>query len=136
MSYTVRLGTENRTWYFHSGLGVFNWGSSSRDVAQDAMGWQRESMDAIGRGNRLRIALSISNDGFRLELPYWIVLVTSAVPIVLRGLRRMVVANRRWHLEDCARRGVCAVCGYDLRATPERCPECGRGLPHEADVTQ
>jgi len=53
-----------------------------------------------------------------LVLPLWAgVVLFAAPPAVL--FRRRLRALRH------ARRGLCARCGYDLRETPECCPECG-----------
>jgi hypothetical protein len=52
----------------------------------------------------------------------WIVFGTPAVWLVFWSSRRLIGRRRRrWGTTGC-----CTACGYDLRATPNRCPECGR----------
>ena len=55
-------------------------------------------------------------------VPYWaLFLLTAALPALYLVLWRR--GRRR------SRTGLCPTCGYDLRATPERCPECGTEVP-------
>ena len=49
-------------------------------------------------------------------VPTWAVAVATAIPPALWLRRR---------LKRPTRPGLCRHCGYDLRATPGRCPECG-----------
>jgi hypothetical protein len=63
-----------------------------------------------GQQNRLRL--------IQVTFPHWLlILLTAIIPAV-----RLAVAMRARRRRSTGR---CKTCGYDLRATPERCPECG-----------
>jgi hypothetical protein len=50
--------------------------------------------------------------------PWVYVTAMATVCPALLCLRNLTSSRR-------GKRGLCPVCGYDLRATPDRCPECG-----------
>ncbi len=64
---------------------------------------------------------------FILRMPHWFVVLLAAILPAWRfgGFARR---RRRYRLEH----GLCVHCGYDLRGTPERCPECGTPAPARA----
>jgi hypothetical protein len=78
--------------------------------------WSRES-DLFVHGDRTPILESRT-----WVVPYWsLVAATGWVPAIAL-FRRWGRSRRRrqWAAANC-----CRACGYDLRATPSFCPECG-----------
>ncbi len=74
----------------------------------------------------IKVSDGTTTPGFFIAFPYWPVTVLSLAGALL-CIWSQVRCRRR------ARRGLCPRCGYDLRASPERCPECGtRVIPATA----
>ncbi|HEX4794315.1 MAG TPA: hypothetical protein VH370_11015 [Humisphaera sp.] len=86
-----------------------------------------EKLLRIAAGLFVAIALTLGIGSLAIGLTFlffptggymWLFLL---VPLFF-AVRRL---QRRRQIHDWEREGLCPNCGYDLRATPDRCPEFG-----------
>ena len=116
------------------------WGSQSSDEMLNDHGWQWEDAPAGAIADELAEAPPsfLSRCGFaayRIKThspytasnlymviaPWWFLSAfTAAMPLYV-----LLALLRRRYMRGTSNARLCAICGYDLRATPNRCPECG-----------
>jgi hypothetical protein len=96
------------------------WSHNSRPAAEARLAWS-----GGGLWGRLGFKWEVAHPPRRFDevmrevtFPIWPIAVLIAIPPLmwLRRLRRLRYRTRR---------GLCLACGYDLRGSAERCPECG-----------
>src|SRR4051794_30431501 len=64
----------------------------------------------------------------QIIVPWWFLFLC----VSLSPARVLVLlASRFRHWQEVRHRGCCPRCGYDLRASPDRCPECGTPVSRE-----
>jgi hypothetical protein len=154
-SYVSTFSVGRRTWQFGSaqtvvlretGLasarGRLALGTRTRQLLAGATGgqvqqsvqWYWRGRSALGDDARARdwygplgfefgfslAGRGLGRNGWTLYLPYWFLCLITAAPPAFRVAR--AARKRRQARRDL---NLCRRCGYDLRATPGRCPECG-----------
>jgi hypothetical protein len=105
------------------GLATTNVGEGIYSPGWNYNAWSRPS---YGRGgwpqssfwNRHGFVFTKAELFTGILVPAWLLV---SIFLSLPSVRFIVFCVRRRRIQ----RGGCATCGYDLRATPDRCPECG-----------
>jgi hypothetical protein len=60
-----------------------------------------------------------------VRVSWWLIALLAAL---LPAVRLARFSATRLQLRRRLRAGLCPACGYDVRASPRRCPECGLNL--------
>jgi hypothetical protein len=120
----IHVGRGSRTWNPEFGTfdlePAFSWSTranESRFTVPGASFWRRLGF-SYQRTRSFSSILSYSFNSDDVVLPFWAIAVATAL------LPACFVAARRTARRHC-RLSLCPICGYDIRASPERCPECG-----------
>ena len=86
--------------------GLFGWDHSTEYFGLHISSWSHTNLD------------SVTSSWILLCVPFWwLFIITSFLPTC------WAIRTLRWRRRRPC--GLCPTCGYDLRATPGRCPECG-----------
>jgi hypothetical protein len=90
----------------------------SKDITATAS-WLPSPWDEIGfdLGEFSRNSGESKTSGYRARVPFWCVCGALAIHPI-----RLVMARHKRERRRSA--GLCVNCGYDIRASPTRCPEC------------
>jgi hypothetical protein len=140
---SIPAGGSDRGYGYHSGMGVVTARRlvTSRAIGADQAEHESRPVTDVDRSSHRQWLEAETWHGFawqetafanparnvygawhEVSVPYWFILLCGAAMPSVRVARRTIRASR-----SSAR--TCANCGYDLRATPDRCPECGTVPP-------
>ena len=119
---------------------LLQWTGGNPDPRDRPLRWHRQSDDPseLVRGNWRfwtqceprqllgvitwgRATYGFSGWGISLLMPYWLLACSAAAS----GAALLMILRRLHRGERRCRAGQCVRCGYDLRASKDRCPECG-----------
>lgn len=107
--------------------GPWTWRTESNGKPRWQWRWPQYSAYSFRPTEANARASGMSFQFRELQIPYWLLTLSAWLLPAFCGWRQWKVSRR------CGA-GLCSKCGYDLRASSERCPECGTPIPKTSTV--